>query len=234
MATTPSEIADLIAALDHPDKPTIRAAVDQLITLAAHSDDLIQALTRRLDEPDHRNYWPVAYVLGHQAQPSGAVIRTLLDALNHREPDIRWANGLLLVRIARQEPAVVPLLIELCDAGTTNQKRMALYCLRDLALNDDESRRAMLKALADQEPSVRVAAITSLKVRSDVDVAARQKLLATYLRDTDDRVRNAAAVTLASLGSPDEEFLGALNEASKSGNSQIKKSAHAALKLLQK
>ncbi len=136
MTTEPREITDLIAALDHPDKPTIRAAVDKLIALAETSETLRQALHNRLSEADHRNYWPVAYILGHQARPSGVVIRTLLDALDHREPDIRWANGLLLVRIAQQEGAVVPLLVELCVTGSANQKRMALYCLRDLALHD--------------------------------------------------------------------------------------------------
>jgi Uma2 family endonuclease len=234
MTTEPREITDLIAALDHPDKPTIRAAVDQLIALAETSETLRQALHNRLSEADHRNYWPVAYILGHQAQPSGVVIRTLLDALDHREPDIRWANGLLLVRIAQQEGAVVPLLVELCVTGSANQKRMALYCLRDLALHDAESRRAMLMALDDEEPTVRVAAATSLKVRTDVDAAVRQKLLATYLQDADDRVKNVVAVTLASLGSPDEEFMRALNEASRNGNGQIKKSADSALKMLQK
>lgn len=234
MTTAPREITDLIAALDHPDKPTIRTAVDKLIALAETSETLRQALHNRLSEADHRNYWPVAYILGHQAQPSGVVIRTLLDALDHREPDIRWANGLLLVRIAQQVGAVVPLLIELCETGSANQKRMALYCLRDLALNDNQSRTAMLKSLEDQEPTVRVAAATSLKVRTDVDDAVRQHLLATYLHDADDRVKNVVAVTLASLGSPDEEFMRALNEASRSGNGQIKKSADAALKMLQK
>ena len=234
MTTAPREIADLIAALDHPDKPTIRAAVDKLIALAENSATLRQALHNRLGEADHRNYWPVAYILGHQAQPSGVVIRTLLDALDHREPDIRWANGLLLVRIARQVGAVVPLLIALCESGSANQKRMALYCLRDLALSDAESRQAILKALDDKEATVRVAAATSLKVRTDVDAAVRQKLLATYLHDADDRVKNVVAVTLASLGSPDEEFMRALQEASRSGNGQIKKSADAALRMLQK
>ena len=234
MTTDSRETADLIAALDHPDKPTIRAAVDKLIALAESSAALRDILNHRLSEPDHRNYWPVAYVLGHQSQPSGIVIRTLLSALNHREPDIRWANGLLLVRIAKREPAVIPLLIGLCETGSANQKRMALYCLRDLALSDSESRAAMLKALDDDEPTVRVAAVTSLKVRTDVDATVRHKLLVSYLRDTDDRVRNAVAVTLASLGSPNEEFLRALNDASKSGSGQIKKSADAALKMLQK
>ena len=234
MTTDSREIADLIAALDHPDKPTIRAAVDKLIALAETSTELRNTLNQRLNEPDHRNHWPAAYVLGHQSQPSGVVIRTLLDALDHREPDIRWAIGLLLVRIAHREPAVVPLLIGLCETGNANQRRMALYCLRDLALSDSESRAAMLKALDDNEPTVRVAAVTSLKLRTDVDATVRRKLLTSYLCDTDDRVKNAVAVTLASLGSPDEDFLRALDAASKRGNGQIRKSADAALKMLLK
>jgi hypothetical protein len=229
-----ADLSNLIAALDHPDKPTIRAAVDKLIALAETSAELRETLNRRLDEPDHKNYWPVAYVLGHQSQPSGIVIRTLLAALDHREPDIRWANGLLLGRIAQHEPAVAPLLMELCETGSANQRRMAIYCLRDLALKDAASRAAMVRALDDDEPTVRVAAVTSLKLRTDLDAAVRQKLLAAYLHDADDRVKNAVAVTLASLGSPDQAFIRALHEASKSGNGQIKKSADAALKILHK
>jgi HEAT repeats len=234
MTTDSREIAALIAALDHPDKPTIRVAVDNLIALAQASATLRDLIERRLDEPGHKNYWPAAYILGHHGQPSAVVIRTLLSALDHREPDIRWANGLLLVRIAQHEPAVVPLLIDLCATGSANQKRMALYCLRDLALSDNESRAAMLTAMDDEEPTVRVAAVTSLKVRTDLDDAVRQKLLTSYLNDVDDRVKNVVAITLASVGSPDETFLSVLEEASKSGNLQIKKSANAALKILQK
>lgn len=234
MTTDPREITDLIAVLDHPDKPTIRAAVDKLIALAEHCEETRQALNQRLNEAEHRNYWPVAYVLGHQPFPSAVVIRTLLDALDHREPDIRWANGLLLVRIAREQHAVVPLLIELCASGSANQKRMALYCLRDLALNDQQSRAAMTGALDDGDATVRVAAVTTLKLRKDLDANVRTKLLASYVNDRDDRVKHAIAITLASLGEADEEFIRALMEASRSGNGQIKKSAEAALKILQK
>lgn len=234
MTIDPGELNELIAALDHPDKPILRAAVDRLIALAASSTIVRDALNCRLSEAGHKNYWPAAYVLGHQPQPSGAAIRTLLEALDHREPDIRWANALLLIAIGQRQSAVLPLLIEICDGGSANQRRMALYCLRDLNLHDSVSRAAMLKALDDGEPTVRVAAVTSLKTRSDVDAAARQKLLNSYLHDGDDRVKHAAAVTLASLGTPEEDFLRALQEACASANQQIKKSAMAALQILQK
>ena len=228
------QIANLIAALDHPDKPTIRAAVDALIALAPASTDLQKLLDQRLTEDGHKNYWPVAYILGHLCPPSRECIGRLIDALDHREPDIRWAIALLLTRIAKSESAVVALLIELNDTGTANQRRMAIYCLRDLALDDPDSLAALVKSLRDLDPTVRVAAVTSLKSRADVAAATREALLQTYLNDEDLRVRNAAAVTLASFGSPAEEFVQALSAASKSSNAQAKKAAEAALKLLQK
>ena len=105
-------LAALIADLDHPDKPTIRAAVDQLIELARESAQVRSVLDLRLNAFGHRNYWPMAYILGHLPRPSGAAIRKLLDTLDHREPDIRWACSLLLAKIAQRETAVIELLID--------------------------------------------------------------------------------------------------------------------------
>jgi len=227
-------LAALIADLDHPDKPTIRAAVDQLIELARESAQVRTALDLRLDEPGHRNYWPVAYILGHLPQPSGTAIRNLLDTLDHREPDIRWACSLLLAKIAQSEAAVIELLIDLCRNGTANQKRMAIYCLRDLALNDSASLQALLSSLADSDATVRVAAATSLKNRTEDTDRVRDALLQSYLIDADIKVRNAAAVTLAHIGSPCEEFLLALRQAAQSDDSQARKAAVVALGLLQK
>jgi HEAT repeat protein len=227
-------LAKLIADLDHPDKPTIRAAVDQLIELAMNSEPVSKALEQRLNQTGHRNYWPVAYILGHLPQPSRAAIQKLLDALDHREPDIRWACLLLLVRIAKHQHEVITALLELCRLGAVNQRRMAIYGLRDLALSDSESLQAFIGGLSDSDATVRVAATTSLKARSDVNQAVREALLASYLNDNDLRVRNAVAVTLASMGAPAEEFLLALRKASKSETGQTKKAAEAALALLEK
>ncbi|MSP38048.1 MAG: hypothetical protein EXR70_06120 [Deltaproteobacteria bacterium] len=230
----PDRLAALIADLDHPDKPTLRAAVDELIVLAANSEAVRAILDQRLSEPDHRNYWPVAYVLGHLPKPSGVAIRTLLQTLDHPEPDIRWANSLLLVKIAKREGSVFSLLIDLCRNGTANQRRMAVYCLRDLELNDAASLQAIVDLLSDTDATVRVAATTSLKTRRDENKRVRQALLDSYLNDEDIKVRNAAAVTLASFGAPSEDFLRALNEAAKSNDNQARKAATVALGLLEK
>ena len=111
---------------------------------------------------------------------------------------------------------------------------MALYCLRDLALSDTGSLTALLSALGDHEPTVRVAAAICLKTRPDLDNAGKSILLQAYSNDAESRVRHAAAITLANLGSPAAEFLLALKKNSESENEQTKKAAVAALNLLEK
>jgi len=229
-----SEITALIADLDHHDKPTIRAAVDALIARAEQSADLRALLLERLIQPGKKNYWPVAYILGQLPSPNDTVVRVLLDALDHQEPDIRWAIALLLVRLAKNDPNHIGDLIELSANGTANQKRMALYCIRDLSLRDSTSLAALLKGLCDANPTVRVAAAICLKQRTDLNDDDKSLLLKTYLEDADSRVRSAAAIVLAGLGSPSEEFVVALRAASESDNRENKKTADAALALLKK
>jgi hypothetical protein len=225
--------AALIAALDHPQKPKIRAAVDALIALSRHEPGLRAILEQSLGDGQHRNLWAFAYVLGHLPQPSGATHQALLAGLDHGEPDIRWAIALLLVRLAKMESVIANLLLELSRSGTANQKRMAVYCIRDLRLSDDASLQALLDATGDTESTVRVAAVTSLKTRSDAGPKARDRLLELFLTDTDVRVCNAAAITLAQLGSPSEDFVAALRAAENSENAPLKKAASAALSLLE-
>jgi hypothetical protein len=226
--------ASLIAGLDDPEKPKIRASVDALIALSAHQPDLRETLEQSLSTAQHRNLWALAYVLGHLPQPSGAAIRALLAGLDHKEPDIRWAIALLLIRLAKTEAMAASLLLEVSRSGTANQKRMAVYCIRDLQLTDDASLEALLAASADAEATIRVAAVTSLKTRSDIGGAARDRLLELFLTDPDVRVCNAAAITLAQLGSPSEDFVAALRAAEKSENAPLKKAVSAALSLLGK
>jgi HEAT repeat protein len=234
MSINEGMVAALIADLDHHDKPTIRAAVDALIPLAEQSPELRVSLHQRLTRPGRENSWSLAYILGQFPSPSDAVVRTLVDALDHREPDIRWAVALLLIRIAKQDPHLINRLIDLSGAGTVNQKRMSLYCLRDLALSDVASLTALVNALNDNDPTVRVTAAICLKLRPDIPESVKMALLKIYVEDSDSRVRNAAAIVLANLGSPSEDFLIALRKESKSANRESQKTAEAALSILGK
>lgn len=230
MTDDANRVAELIADLDQSDKPRIRAAVDALTSLAAESSALRSQLESRLNAPQAL-HWPIAYILGQLPQPSGATLRHLLGGLDRNEPDIRWAIALLVMRIAKNHSEVIGLLIELVSAGSVNQKRMAIYCLRDLALTDGESLHALLQGARDADPTVRVAAVTSLKTR-DAGEAGRDKLVKLFVDDKDLRVRNAAAITLAHWGSPSQAFLEALHAAARGENPQLKKSAAAALVIL--
>ena len=230
-----SEIAELIGKLAHDDKPTLRAAVDALIPLAAEISIVRETLMRGLLEAERgTKRWPIAYVLGHLPQAPEPVIRSLLDALDHRDADIRWAIALLLVRIAKLAPERVNELIDLCATGTANQKRMALYCLRDLMLSDPQSLAALLRALVDVDSTVRVAAAIALKSRSDLDPSGRNFLLQSYLNDSEIKVRNAAAIALADLGETSTEFLAALQQAVVGEDEQVRKTAMKALDLIKK
>jgi HEAT repeat protein len=228
------EIAVIINALASPDKPTIRAAVDALIPLAKESPRLATKLAELLDEPQRASRWPVAYVLGNLPQPSERTVQVLLDTLDTNDSDIRWAVALLLVRLARKEQKIITRLLETTSAGTPAQRRMAVYCIRDLKLSDAVSLRVLVNSLGDSDPTVRVAAITSFKTRSDVGSNEEKALLRLLVEDPDGRVKNAAAITLAQLGATSEEFLAALERATASQDWQLRKAATSALALLQK
>jgi hypothetical protein len=224
----------LIADLDHHDKPTIRTAVDQLIRLANEFPQLREILYRRLTEAGHRNYWPVAYVLGHLPQPSASVLEVLIETLDHHEPDIRWAIALLLTTIAKVDKPMVERLMRLVASGSANQKRMALYCIRDLTLSDAASRSTLLGALGDADATVRVAAAICLRLRSDLDTYGKQTLFKIYAGDAEAKVRHTAAIALAHLGNATPEFLTALRKNSESDDRETRKAALAALDLLKK
>ena len=230
-----SEIAELIGKLGHDDKPTLRAAVDALIPLAGEFSAVRETLIGRLLEAGHgTDKWPIAYILGHLPQPADPVIRSLLDAFDHRDADIRWAVALLFVRIAKLAPERVDELIDLCATGTANQKRMALYCIRDLMLSDPQSLAALVRALVDVDSTVRVAAAIAVKSRSDLDRSGRDSLLQCYLNDREIKVRNAAAIALADLGEASTEFLAALQQAVVGEDEQVRKTAIKALEIIKK
>lgn len=224
--------AALIAALDHSDKAKIRVSVDALITLASDSAAVKTILEQRLADPRCKNRWALAYILARLPEPSAAVIQTLEDALDHDDAEIRWAITLLLAQLAQSEARITDRVVELCANGTPTQRRMALYCMRELKLNDGRSLESVFKALNDAVPLVRVAAVITLKARSHLDENGKQALLELFLNDPDTRVRNVAAITLAVLGRPSEQFLAALRDATGSDHPQIKKAAFAALSLL--
>lgn len=228
------KISALLDSLTQSDKSVIRAAVDALIPIASRMPEVQDSLHRLLTDSSHKNRWAPAYILAHLPNPSDACYQVLLDTLDSQDPDIRWAVALLLIRSAKNDGAVAVRLFDLLKSGTSNQRRMAVYCIRDMNLKDDASLEALLRTLEDPEPLVRVAAVISLKIQPDVGKEGLDSILRLFLEDPDSRVRYSAALTLAALGAPTGEIRTALEEASRSKDPQLKKAAAAALALLKK
>jgi HEAT repeat protein len=220
--------------LEKSDKPTLRKAVDALIAIAADDRQIATTLSELLNDPGRENRWPIAYILCSLPSPTQSSIQVLTETLDHRDPDIRWAVALILIRLAKTDRQVLKLLIELAAKGTANQRRMAIYSIRDVGLTDEASVQMLMDALHDPDPTVRVAAVTSLKMQSGLSERGKSELLELFLRDLDPRVRNTVVVTLAYLGTPSEEFLSELTKATASENAQLKKAASAAFDILKK
>jgi HEAT repeat protein len=227
-----NKIAPLLADLEKSDKPALRRAVDALIRIAADDPQIGKILGELLDDSSRKNRWAIAYVLANLPSPSQSSIQVLLETLDQRDPDIRWAVALLLARLAKTQRLILKLLLDLASKGTANQRRMAIYTVREVASNDDESVQTLVNSLRDPDPTVRVAAVMSLKTQSGLSEAGRNELMQRFSQDQDPRVRHTAAVILAYLGTPSEEFLGALMKASGSDNAQLKKAAATALTIL--
>lgn len=233
MKEEPGEIASLIGSLNHANKRVIRQAADSLIAMAPRLPQLAQRLDQLLSETPQQSRWPIAYVLARLSKLSPLCLGVLIDTLDDRDPDIRWAAARLLVDLGKINRDIDVLVLRVVKIGTAVQRRMALYCLRDLQLSDAASLQALLDALQDTDPLVRLAAVTSVKSRPDAVKEGAAVLLRLFLEDPDAGVRHNAAIALAQAP-PTDEIRAALEKASVSENAQLKKAANAALALMKK
>jgi HEAT repeat protein len=223
----------LLASLVQPDKRQIRKAVDALIALAPQQPDLTRRLEGLLAAAARENCWPIAYILGNLPNPSSPCLEALLAALNHDDPDIRWAVALLLGRLGKSDRLLAERLLALGQSGTPQQRRMVIYCLRASDPSGGVFWRALKQAIHDAEPLVRVAAVTSLKLCPDAARESLDLLIGALHRDPDSRVQCAAAITLPYLEGSGT-IRAALEKALDSGNLQLQKACRAALELMKK
>ena len=224
----------LIQALDQPDKKAVREAVEALIPMAKGVRDVAARLCAALDAAPAEKRWPIAYVLAHVSPLSTPCVDALKDALGFDDPDIRWAVAVLLVRLAKQpDSGIAARLTDLVKFGKSTQRRMAVYCLRDIGAQDLLG-AALQHALADSDPLVRVAAATSLKAFPEIGRGATDQLLRLVAEDLDSRVRVSAVLALAHVGAPTTKILATLNDAIQSPDTKLAKAARAALEILEK
>lgn len=228
------KIAALVESLDRGDKKEMRRAAEALIAYgktAAHLADKLHAL---METAPAETRWPIAYVAVQIAPPTTACLDALQTALNGADPDIRWAIAVLLADLGKKSsPGVAGALAELARSGSATQRRMAIYCLRDIGARDALALDAIRGALGDDDPLVRVAAVTSLKTFPEIAGAHPEDLL-RLLSDRDARVRASAALALAHVDPPSAKIRQALEDAERGDDSKLAKAARAALDILNK
>jgi HEAT repeat protein len=229
------KIAALVESLDRRDKKEMRRAAEALIAYGKTAPRLADRLHALIEVTPAEKRWPIAYVLAQVSPLTTTCLKALDDALDAADPDIRWAVALLLARLGKNsDSGVVAHLVELLKSGRPTQRRMAVYCLRDIGAHDSPSTEAFQTALVDPDPLVRVAAITSLRALPEIARGALDRLLRLVSADEDSRVRASAALSLSYPNAPTEEIRQALDNASRSDDPKLAKAARAALEIVEK
>ena len=227
----PSELNALVACLGHTTKAIQRPAADAFRALAECGIAVEPLLTAALDAADPRLRFGAAYALARLAAPSPVTLPALLAALAIDDGDVRWAAADL---ICRTEPrtAVVEGLLPLVATGNPPQRKMALYCLRDLATHGSEVDRAALDALDDTDGGVRLAAMSALSRLSRGNRPEAAERLTKALNAPDPRERRAAAAALGHLGVGTVAVRKALEGATQGDDASLRRAAERSLQKL--
>jgi len=219
----------LLHCLGHKRKAVQRGAAAQLVRFAHGSPEVVPALIDKLADADPRVRWTAAFTLAQTALPEPVPLPVLIENLGHEESDLRWAAATAVLRLAALHPRVIEEMIHLAGTGNAVQRRMALYCLRDLSETGQEAQAAYLTSLDDPEPMVRLAGLSCLGKLKIAASIARDTLLRLLDTDPDLGVRRATAVTLGQTGDSSPPVVEALMKAMKQDDASLNKAAAGAL-----
>ena len=228
---TPEELAALADCLGADRKAVERPAAEAFAALAARGVPVDEILLGALASPLPRRRWGAAFALSLAGDPPPATLPVLLETLGADDGDLRWAAAGIVVRLQHERAALVESLRALVASGNAAQRKMALYCLRDLEARTPAVEQAVLHALGDADRDVRLAAIATL-ARLALDRGGAAERLVHALETGDERVRRAAAAGLGALGERNAPVLAALRAASASPDPSLRRAAEGALRQL--
>ena len=229
-AARPDEIAALADCLGHGRKAVQRAAAEAFVALAGRGVAVRAVLEAALVSTAPRQRWAAAYALARLGGPGSALVPVLVETLGGDDGDLRWAAADILLGLEDRR-AVLSALRRLVRDGNAAQRKMALYCLRDLEDRTPEVEALALAAVADPDAGVGLAAIASL-ARLATDRAGAALRLVGVLHAGDARAARAAAAALGALGERGEPVLIALRRAAASADPSLRRAARRSLGLL--
>jgi HEAT repeat protein len=188
-------------ALGDSDKRVARAASDTLVGLArAGSGDAVVPLLRavlRGESTLARIH--AAITLARLEPPEPSLLPALVLALASPEGDLRWSAARVLVDMGRLHGEIVHVLLGLVRGSEASSvRRMATFCLRELAPDQPAAAQALLEASRDADTQLRRAALTAMAGLLDPPPLVRTRL-GEALDDADTVAAGLAALALGEL-----------------------------------
>ncbi len=232
-----SDLVDLVERLGSAERPVQRGACDEARERLRSEPELRPQIVRLLHAGSRHGRFAAAFVLFNAEGPALRLLPALLDALDLDDGDLRWSAAHMIAVLGRAKGEVLPVLVHETTAGPSpRRRRMALYALRELAPEREETARALLDALSDADPAVRNAALSSLAKLSDPPRACLERVLALLADESDPRQQSLAAVVLPELlrGYPDalSSAQGELERAAAGSDASLARAAALALQRL--
>jgi len=225
-----AELAALADCLGHDEKAVQRPAAEAFAALGERGVDVRDVLLAALASPDSGRRWAAAFALARLHAPADLLLPVLLETLGVDDGDLRWAAATIVVGLA-ERGQVLEKLRGLLPSGNAAQRKMALYCLRDLGVRAAEVDSAVVRCLADEDRDVQLAAVATLaRLATDRSAAAAHLLRA--LDAIDPGLRRAAAAGLGALGEYSPPVLAALEHARSSADASLARAAAGALRQL--
>jgi HEAT repeat protein len=229
-------IRALMRCLGAENKAVRRHAAEAAAIAAPHNPAIMPALHELLAAVAARARFGAAYALGLVGGDAFDLRATdaLYEALGDPDGDVRWAAHDLIMRLGAEYSAEVRTgLLALAHRGAPDARKMALYCLRDLAPDGEEVLHAATLASAADDTHVRLASLAILArlpaYRPQASAIAARILEA----DPNPGVRRAAAAALGLIADASPQVLAALQRAADGElDSGLARAARAALKRL--
>jgi HEAT repeat protein len=220
-------LGPLLACLGHRRKAIQRTAAEVLALWSRATPEIRTRLLRLLASGDFHLRWGTAFTLA-KIGPEPASLPVLIETLGRSDGDMRWAAQGIVVDLARKSAEIHGALLDLASEGSPTQRKMSLYCLRDLGRRLASLLGILLDQLKHAEGDVRLAALSALARLYADDAAIVSPIIDVVRFDPEPGVRRAAVSTLGKLrrGSPHApEIERVLDEASSSDDEGLRKAA---------
>jgi len=199
----------LVPVLGDPVRAVWRAASDALVAIARRDPGVWPALRSALASPDLRTRRIAALAGARIAPRELRLLPPLVEALGSDDGTARWGAARALVELGRTQREVHPLVLQIAQADPNPvARRMAAFCLRDLAPDDPRTAAALLAASRDGDLRVHRAALSALAALLAPPPEVEERLREALEQDPDGASRRIAAAVLRALGSSHPGFVG--------------------------